>query len=62
MCLADLLWLASDDKWIGVGVMNKRTRAIDEDTSTYIRRFTQRLWYNEFIAWTVSQVKYIMKW
>lgn len=30
--LADLLWLASDDKWIGVGVMNKRTRAIDEDT------------------------------
>jgi len=30
--LADLLWLASDNIWIGVGVMNKRTRAIDEDT------------------------------
>ena len=30
-CLADRSWSASDDRWIGVGVMNKRTRAIDED-------------------------------
>ena len=30
--LADLYWLVSHDIWIGVGVMNKRTRAIDEDT------------------------------
>ena len=30
--LADRSWSASDDKWIGVGVMNKRTRAIDEET------------------------------
>ena len=29
--LTDLLRSASDDKWIGVGVMNKRTKAIDED-------------------------------
>ena len=30
--LADLYWLVSHNIWIGVGVMNKRTRAIDEDT------------------------------
>lgn len=30
--LGDFLWSASNDKWIGVDVMNKRTRAIDEDT------------------------------
>ncbi len=29
---AELLWSDSDNIWIGVGVMNKRTRAIDEDT------------------------------
>ena len=30
--LADLMRSGSEDVWIGVGVMNKRTRAIDEDT------------------------------
>jgi len=30
--LADLMRSGSEDIWIGVGVMNKRTRAIDEDT------------------------------
>ena len=30
--LADRSWSTLDDKWIGVGAMNKKTRAIDEET------------------------------
>ena len=30
--LADRSWWTLDDKWIGVGAMNKKTRAIDEET------------------------------
>lgn len=30
--MSDLFWLVCDEILIGVGVMNKRTRAIDEDT------------------------------
>ena len=32
LCLADRSWSTLDDKWIGVGAMNKKTRAIDEET------------------------------